>query len=144
MPINGVADQSVPVCVSFKIFDNAKLRGRPLDSGEAFTTYDVDFTVKFEATHLKPDTSYWYQFADCTNAKTVSRIGATRTISSPNSTWSDFIYGTSSEKLWCSSCEQSERRKTSDACSLQLLAIPILGLVSLVWVSKMSFLYLQR
>ena len=86
LPINGVADQSVPVCVSFKIFNNPQLSGRPLDSGEGFTTYDVDFTVKFEAKNLKPDTLYWYQFADCTNPKTVSRVGATRTISSPNST----------------------------------------------------------
>ena len=46
---------------------------------------DVDFTLKVEATGLKPDTRYWFQFADCTNPKTVSPIGATRTLSSPNS-----------------------------------------------------------
>ncbi|KAF7796682.1 hypothetical protein EIP86_007865 [Pleurotus ostreatoroseus] len=84
VPINGVPDQDVPVCVSFKIFSNSKLTGKPLDSGEGFTTYDVDFTVKFEATNLKPDTKYWYQFADCTNAKIVSPVGATRTLSAPN------------------------------------------------------------
>ncbi|KAI0332126.1 hypothetical protein GY45DRAFT_1247315 [Cubamyces sp. BRFM 1775] len=77
-------DQSIPVCVSFKIFNNAKLSGRPVDSGEAFTSYDVDFTLKVEAKNLKPDTSYWFQFVDCTNPKTTSPIGATRTISSPN------------------------------------------------------------
>ncbi|KAL7283566.1 hypothetical protein ACG7TL_003001 [Trametes sanguinea] len=77
-------DQSIPVCVSFKIFDNAKLSGRPIDSGDAFTSYDVDFTLKVEAQNLKPDTHYWFQFADCTNPKTVSPVGMTRTIASPN------------------------------------------------------------
>ncbi|CAL1705043.1 unnamed protein product [Somion occarium] len=79
-----VPDQSVPVCVSFKIFDNQNLAGRPIDSGEAFTTYDVDFTLKVEATGLKADTKYWFQFADCTNPSSVSPVGATRTISNPN------------------------------------------------------------
>ncbi|KAI0664598.1 PhoD-like phosphatase-domain-containing protein [Cubamyces menziesii] len=81
---SSLPDQSIPVCVSFKIFNNERLSGRPVDSGEAFTSYDVDFTLKVEAKNLKPDTSYWFQFADCTNPKTTSPIGATRTISSPN------------------------------------------------------------
>ncbi|KAI0686724.1 PhoD-like phosphatase-domain-containing protein [Cytidiella melzeri] len=83
-PINGTPDQSVPVCVSFQIFDNPSLKGKPIDSGEAFTSWDVDFTVKFEATGLKADTSYWYQFADCTSPSTKSVIGTTRTIPSAN------------------------------------------------------------
>ena len=82
---SSLPDQSILVCVSFKIFNNERLSGRPVDSGEAFTSYDVDFTLKVEAKNLKPDTSYWFQFADCTNPKTTSPIGATRTISSPNS-----------------------------------------------------------
>lgn len=45
----------------------------------------MDFTLKVEATNLKPDTKYWFQFADCTNPKTVSPVGATRTISTPDS-----------------------------------------------------------
>ncbi|KAJ3492307.1 hypothetical protein NLI96_g25 [Meripilus lineatus] len=77
-------DQSVPVCVSWKIFDNSQLSGRPINSGEAFTSYDVDFTVKVEATKLKADTHYWYQFSDCSHPTTVSPVGATRTISNPN------------------------------------------------------------
>ena len=89
MPLSPGPDQSIPVCVSFKIFDNAKLSGRPIDTGMAFTSYDVDFTVKFEATKLKPDTQYWFEFADCTNPQTVSPVGATRTLSSPNSACSN-------------------------------------------------------
>ncbi|RPD66343.1 hypothetical protein L226DRAFT_566788 [Lentinus tigrinus ALCF2SS1-7] len=77
-------DQSIPVCVTFRIFNNANLSGKPVDSGSAFTTYDVDFTLKVEAKNLKPDTHYSFQFADCTNPKTVSPVGTTRTISSPD------------------------------------------------------------
>ncbi|XP_006457006.1 hypothetical protein AGABI2DRAFT_154430 [Agaricus bisporus var. bisporus H97] len=74
---------NVPVCVSFKIATSDDFR-HPVDTGDVFTTYDVDFTVKVEATRLRADTKYFYQFADCTNAKTVSPTGATRTLSSPN------------------------------------------------------------
>ncbi|KAI0797673.1 PhoD-like phosphatase-domain-containing protein [Abortiporus biennis] len=77
-------DQSVPVCVSWKIFNNQQLQGKPIDSGEAFTSYDVDFTLKVEATGLSADSKYFFQFADCTNPSTVSPVGATRTISHPN------------------------------------------------------------
>ncbi|KAH9946357.1 PhoD-like phosphatase-domain-containing protein [Epithele typhae] len=77
-------DQSIPVCISFKLFDNENLSGKPLDTGDAFTSYDVDFTLKVEAKNLKSDTKYWFQFADCTNAQTVSPVGTTRTISNPN------------------------------------------------------------
>ncbi|KAI0065426.1 hypothetical protein BV25DRAFT_1913479 [Artomyces pyxidatus] len=79
-----VPDQSVPVCVSWKIFRSASLSGRPIDTGEAFTSYDVDFTVKVEATGLQPDTKYWYLFADCTNPSSTSPTGVTRTLSDPD------------------------------------------------------------
>lgn len=85
VPINGTPDVDIPVCVSFGIFDNAQLTGKPLDSGEGYTTYDVDFTVKFDAKNLQPDSKYWYQFADCTNATSTSPIGATRTLPDPDS-----------------------------------------------------------
>ncbi|KAI0312181.1 PhoD-like phosphatase-domain-containing protein [Amylostereum chailletii] len=57
------------------------MQGPPVDSGQAFTSYDVDFTVKVEATGLLPDTKYFYQFSDCTNSSSVSPMGRTRTIS---------------------------------------------------------------
>ncbi|KAF9452394.1 alkaline phosphatase [Macrolepiota fuliginosa MF-IS2] len=76
-------DQSVPVCVSFKIGTTQDL-GSPVDSGEAFTTYDIDFTVKVEATGLKPDTKYFFQFVDCTNPTIASPVGMTRTVASIN------------------------------------------------------------
>ncbi|EIW60084.1 uncharacterized protein TRAVEDRAFT_145154 [Trametes versicolor FP-101664 SS1] len=99
------SDVSIPVCVSFKIFNNAQLSGRPVDSGDAFTSYDVDFTLKVEATNLKPDTKYWFQFADCTNPKTVSPVGATRTISTPD-TPAHLVNGGKPLELAVFSCSQ--------------------------------------
>ncbi|PIL24184.1 hypothetical protein GSI_13937 [Ganoderma sinense ZZ0214-1] len=83
-PLGTPPDQSIPVCVSFKIFDNADLSGDPLDVGDAFTTYDVDWTLKVEAKNLKPDSHYWFQFSDCAKPQIVSPIGMTRTIANPD------------------------------------------------------------
>lgn len=77
-------DQSVPICVSFRIWDNERRAGAPVDSGDAFTSVDVDWTVKVEASNLLPDTWYWYQCADCANPKTTSPVGRTRTFANPN------------------------------------------------------------
>ncbi|KAF4615052.1 hypothetical protein D9613_002998 [Agrocybe pediades] len=76
-------DQSVPICLSYKIGTTADLSGKIVNTGEAFTSYDVDWTVKVEATGLHPDTKYFYQFSDCVT-KTASPIGSTRTIASAN------------------------------------------------------------
>lgn len=77
-------DVSVPLCVSFKIGTSSDLTGKVVDQGEAFTSYDVDWTVKVEAKGLRPDTKYFYQFSDCVT-KAASPIGSTRTIPSANS-----------------------------------------------------------
>ncbi|KAJ4488125.1 PhoD-like phosphatase-domain-containing protein [Lentinula aciculospora] len=77
-------DQSVPACLSFKISTSLDLQGNIIDSGEAFTSYDVDWTLKVEATGLDPDTRYSFQFSDCTNSSSVSPIGRTRTLPSPD------------------------------------------------------------
>ncbi|KDR81547.1 hypothetical protein GALMADRAFT_239562 [Galerina marginata CBS 339.88] len=78
-PTGALPDQSVPVCLAFKIGTTADLTGKVVDSGEAFTSYDVDWTVKVEATGLHPDTKYFYQFSDCASTAT-SPVGMTRTI----------------------------------------------------------------
>ncbi|EJD45874.1 hypothetical protein AURDEDRAFT_184531 [Auricularia subglabra TFB-10046 SS5] len=80
---DGVPDMSVPICVSFAVWDNADQAGHPVDSGEAFTSLDVDWTLKVEASGLRPDTRYWYQFADCTDPGTKSPLGRTRTFADP-------------------------------------------------------------
>lgn len=88
MPIaaadGSLPDQSVPACVAFRIGETADLTKKVIDSGEAFTSYDVDWTVKVEAVGLKPDTKYFYQFTDCVT-KSTSPVGTTRTIPSAES-----------------------------------------------------------
>ncbi|KAJ8520400.1 hypothetical protein ONZ45_g2760 [Pleurotus djamor] len=65
-------DQSLPIS------------GVPVNSGDAFTSYEVDYTVKLEATGLQPDTTYFFQFHDCLNPQSLSPIGRTRTLPMPN------------------------------------------------------------
>ncbi|KAJ7156048.1 PhoD-like phosphatase-domain-containing protein [Mycena crocata] len=83
-PLGAGPDQSVPVCVSYKVFSSPAIAGPPVTSSEAFTSWDVDFTVKFEVSGLVPDTQYFYVFADCTNRATVSPVGKTRTLPRPD------------------------------------------------------------
>ncbi|KAG8742992.1 hypothetical protein FRC10_000562 [Ceratobasidium sp. 414] len=78
-------DQSVPVCVQYQVYDSEQLKGNVIAKGSAFTSWDVDFTVKVEANGLKADTWYWYArytFNDCTNPSTISPVGRTRTLAS--------------------------------------------------------------
>ncbi|KEP54098.1 alkaline phosphatase [Rhizoctonia solani 123E] len=77
-------DQSIPVCVRYQVYDNEQLKGSVVTKGSAFTSWDVDFTVKVEARNLKPDTWYWYTFNDCANPGVTSPVGRTRTIASAN------------------------------------------------------------
>ncbi|KAF7294999.1 Alkaline phosphatase D [Mycena indigotica] len=83
-PLGAGPDQSVPVCVSYDVFSSPGMQGKPVQSDQAFTSWDVDFTVKFEVKGLKPDTQYSYVFSDCTNPATTSPVGKTRTLPSPN------------------------------------------------------------
>ncbi|KAI5834905.1 hypothetical protein K523DRAFT_292741 [Schizophyllum commune Tattone D] len=97
-------DQSVPLCVSYKISAQPDLSS-PLDSGSAFTSYDVDFTVKVEATGLPPDSVLYYQFADCTDEGSVSPLGRTRTLPSPDEP-ADSVNGGDPLTLAVYSCSQ--------------------------------------
>jgi hypothetical protein len=78
-------DQSMPACVSFKISTSESLSGEPVDTGTAFTSYDIDWTAKLEAKGLEPDTKYFFQFSKCANPLTVSPIGSAGTLASPDS-----------------------------------------------------------
>ncbi|KAL1720152.1 PhoD-like phosphatase-domain-containing protein, partial [Schizophyllum commune] len=97
-------DQSVPICVSYIISASPDLSS-PLNSGSAFTSYDVDFTVKVEATGLPPDSVLYYQFADCTDAGSVSPLGKTRTLPSPDEP-ADSVNGGDPLTLAVYSCSQ--------------------------------------
>ncbi|PFH54415.1 hypothetical protein AMATHDRAFT_675 [Amanita thiersii Skay4041] len=97
-------DRSVPVCVNFRISDSSDF-SKIVDSGAIFTSYDIDFTAKVEATGLQPDTKYFYQFSDCADSMGVSPVGTTRTIASPN-TSANKVNGGKPMTLAVFSCSQ--------------------------------------
>ncbi|KAJ9132239.1 Alkaline phosphatase (PhoD-like phosphatase) [Pleurostoma richardsiae] len=67
-----------PVCVEWKISTD-KAFGTVVDAGTAYTSSDVDFTVKVEATKLEAFTTYYYQFSVC-NSNNTSPVGRTKTL----------------------------------------------------------------
>jgi alkaline phosphatase D len=80
IPSTGSITLPVPICLSYVVSTDRE--GKLVaDSGQVFTSYDVDFTVKVEARSLRPDTKYFYRFADCSNPQSRSPLGETMTIS---------------------------------------------------------------
>ncbi|KAF4866547.1 Alkaline phosphatase D [Colletotrichum siamense] len=77
---NYVQKSDSPVCIDWKIATDDKL-ATVVDSGTAYTSSDVDFTVKVEAKKLAPYTVYYYQFSVC-NSNNTSPVGRTKTIPS--------------------------------------------------------------
>lgn len=98
----GIQPSDKAACVEFKIATDMALTN-VVDQGRAYTTSDVDYTVKvgiynqlplmahssrprvgtdrpqFEANGLQPFTTYYYQFNVCDSGKT-SPLGRTKTI----------------------------------------------------------------
>ncbi|OAG11648.1 alkaline phosphatase [Paraphaeosphaeria sporulosa] len=68
-----------PVCVEYQVGADKNFTSI-IDKGTAYTTSDIDYTVKVEATNLEPFTQYYYQFNVCGSSKK-SPLG--RTKSSP-------------------------------------------------------------
>ncbi|UNI16910.1 Alkaline phosphatase [Purpureocillium takamizusanense] len=70
-----------PICVEWKVFKSKCANDTHVNvvaKGKAYTTSDIDYTVKVEAKGLKPLTKYWYQFAVC-GSDNKSPIGRTKT-----------------------------------------------------------------
>ncbi|KXJ95843.1 alkaline phosphatase-like protein [Microdochium bolleyi] len=72
-----------PVCVEWAVFTcgadgRAAADQAVVSSGKAYTTSDIDFTVKVEAGGLQPFTTYNYQFTVCGSDKK-SALGRTKT-----------------------------------------------------------------
>ncbi|CAO1598744.1 hypothetical protein XANCAGTX0491_002504 [Xanthoria calcicola] len=67
-----------PVCVNWKLMPAGGNSTTAVSTGTAYTTGDIDYTVKVEATGLTPFTAYRYQFTVCGSNKT-SPIGLTKT-----------------------------------------------------------------
>lgn len=82
-----------PICVDYRVYEDKEGR-RVVDKGRAYTTSDIDYTLKVwrvscfwvivltvpqvEASGLKPFTTYWYQFQIC-NSNVTSPLGRTKT-----------------------------------------------------------------
>ncbi|KAI9701114.1 MAG: hypothetical protein M1836_001783 [Candelina mexicana] len=73
---------TAPVCVTFKIATDKAIT-KVVDSGTAYTSSDIDFTVKVEAGKLSPFTTYYYQFTVC-NSTNSSPVGRTKTTPATN------------------------------------------------------------
>ncbi|KLU93177.1 alkaline phosphatase D, partial [Magnaporthiopsis poae ATCC 64411] len=73
-----VKASAAPVCLQWSISESKDLAS-PADSGTAYTSSDIDYTVKVEAKNLKPFTIYWYQFNMC-NSQVKSPLGRTKTL----------------------------------------------------------------
>ncbi|KAI1434496.1 alkaline phosphatase-like protein [Xylaria sp. CBS 124048] len=80
-----------PICVEWAIFPEGKSSQSTVASGQALTTSDIDYTVKVDATGLKPFTAYNYQFTICgSNVK--SPVGRTKTAPAANDTVSELRF----------------------------------------------------
>ena len=66
-----------PICVEWVASCNQDL-SNPTSQGKAYTSSDIDYTVKVEAGGLEPYTTYYYQFTVC-GSEVKSPIGRTKT-----------------------------------------------------------------
>lgn len=71
-----------PVCVEYKVGEDEELNDVS-DSGTAWTSSDVDYTVKVEAKNLEAFKTYYYQFTVC-NSTNSSPLGRTKTTPKPD------------------------------------------------------------
>ena len=73
---------TAPVCVEFQVSESSDFAD-VVSSGKAYTSSDIDYTVKVEATGLAPFTRYYYQFNVC-GSDNKSPLGRTKTAPAPN------------------------------------------------------------
>ncbi|KAK4504625.1 hypothetical protein PRZ48_002586 [Zasmidium cellare] len=73
---------TAPVCVQFKVARTPDFK-EVESSGTAYTSSDIDYTVKVEAKNLTAFTRYYYQFNICNSNKT-SVLGRTKTTPAEN------------------------------------------------------------
>ncbi|KAF3010414.1 hypothetical protein E8E15_000859 [Penicillium rubens] len=72
-----VAVSNAPVCLDYKVSDDESFKQIAAE-GTVYTSSDIDYTVKVEASKLKPFTTYFYQFQVC-NSDNKSPVGRTKT-----------------------------------------------------------------
>ncbi|MCJ1270167.1 hypothetical protein MMC22_010063 [Lobaria immixta] len=73
---------TAPICVNYKVASDKALT-KVVDSGTAYTSSDVDYTLKVEAQKLQPYTQYYYQFQVC-DSDLKSPLGRTKTTPAPD------------------------------------------------------------
>lgn len=73
---------TAPICVAWRISDRSDM-AMPVGNGQVYTSSDIDYTVKVEASGLKPFTQYYYQFNVC-GSTNYSPIGKTKTAPRPD------------------------------------------------------------
>ncbi|KAJ5063556.1 PhoD-like phosphatase-domain-containing protein [Bipolaris maydis] len=66
-----------PICVDYRVGTDGNF-STVVDEGQAYTTSDIDYTVKVEAKNLEPFTQYYYQFSVC-GSSNKSPLGRTKT-----------------------------------------------------------------
>ena len=69
---------TAPVCVDYAVSESEDL-SNTATTGRAYTSSDIDYTVKVEAGGLKPSTTYYYQFHVCDSPDAKSALGRTKT-----------------------------------------------------------------
>jgi len=70
-----------PICVTYQVSSSQSMSDT-IDKGTAYTSSDVDYTVKVEAKNLKSFSTYYYQFKSCDGTLS-SPIGRTKTAPGP-------------------------------------------------------------
>jgi len=73
---------TAPICVEYKVSTSQNMSVLS-SAGIAYTSSDIDYTVKVEASGLLPFTQYYYQFNIC-NSNNTSPIGRTKTTPAPD------------------------------------------------------------
>lgn len=68
---------NAPVCLDYDVATDKDM-SNVVSKGKAYTTSDVDYTIKVEAANLEPFTYYYYQFTICNSTKS-SVVGRTKT-----------------------------------------------------------------
>jgi alkaline phosphatase D len=71
-----------PICVEYVVSTDESC-SQVVDSGKAYTSSDIDYTVKVEAKNLQPFTRYFYQFSIC-GSDNKSPLGRTKTTPHPD------------------------------------------------------------
>ncbi|KAK5171494.1 uncharacterized protein LTR77_004639 [Saxophila tyrrhenica] len=72
-----VRASSSPVCLTYEVASDSHMMD-VVTSGKAYTSSDIDYTVKVEAGGLEPFTQYYYQFCVC-GSNNKSPLGRTKT-----------------------------------------------------------------